>query len=115
MPVSPRQIWQSHTLTRKGPTYAAELSPAALRAALVTFIMVFQALGGVIMSSVFVGVASSSNPNIWYVPLGLMFFPAIVCCIGTPFAVGKPLSGCSEWQTLTARIAPSVGVMGKEG
>ena len=72
-----------------GPTYAAELSPAALRAALVTFIMVFQALGGVIMSALFTGVAASSNPNIWYVPLGIMFFPAIVCCIGTPFAVGK--------------------------
>lgn len=72
-----------------GPTYAAELSPAALRAALVTFIMVFQALGGIIMSALFTGVAASSNPNIWYVPLGIMFFPAIVCCIGTPFAVGK--------------------------
>jgi hypothetical protein len=51
--------------------------------------MVFQAFGGVLMSAVFQGVAFSSDPNIWYVPLGLMFVPAIICCVGTPFAVGE--------------------------
>lgn len=77
-------------LENAGPTYAAELSPAALRAALVTFIMVFQALGGVIMTAVFQGINTSNNPNIWYVPIGLMFVPAIICCIGTPFVVESP-------------------------
>lgn len=54
-----------------------------------TFIMVFQALGGVVMTAAFQGLAKSSNPNIWYVPIGLMFVPAIICIIGTPFAVGE--------------------------
>ena len=81
-----------------GPTYAAELAPAALRAALVTFIMVFQALGGVIMTAVFQGLAKSTNPNIWYVPIGMMFVPAIICVIGTPFAVGE--SGSLSLPTL---------------
>jgi hypothetical protein len=54
--------------------------------------MVFQALGGVIMTAVFQGLAKSTNPNIWYVPIGLMFVPAIICIVGTPFAVGKYFS-----------------------
>jgi MFS family permease len=96
-----------------GPTYAAELSPAGLRAALVTFIMVFQALGGVIMSALFTGVAASTNPNIWYVPLGIMFFPAIICCIGTPFAVGESDRHILESNTDRNRITPTAGVLGQ--
>lgn len=40
------------------------------------------------MTAVFQGLAKSTNPNIWYVPIGLMFVPAIICLAGTPFAVG---------------------------
>lgn len=48
------------------------------------------------MTAVFQGLAKSTNPNIWYVPIGLMFVPAIICLVGTPFAVGKWLSLCKD-------------------
>lgn len=105
-------------LENAGPTYAAELSPAALRAALVTFIMVFQALGGVIMTAIFQGINTSDNPNIWYVPIGLMFVPAIICCIGTPFVVGMythlvdPSFRIGAWLTELIRVTPSACLMG---
>lgn len=73
-----------------GPTYASETSPAALRAACVSFLFIVQGLGGVITSGIFQGISTSTNPNIWLVPAGVQLIPGVIVLLSTPFIVGEP-------------------------
>jgi MFS family permease len=72
-----------------GPTYASETSPAALRAACVSFLFIVQGLGGVITSGIFQGISTSTNPNIWLVPAGIQLIPGVIVLLSTPFIVGE--------------------------
>ncbi|GFZ46602.1 hypothetical protein JCM24511_03822 [Saitozyma sp. JCM 24511] len=73
-----------------GPTYASETSPAALRAACVSFLFIVQGLGGVITSGIFQGISTSTNPNIWLVPAGVQLIPGVIVLLSTPFIVESP-------------------------
>ncbi|WVF67033.1 hypothetical protein IAT40_001776 [Kwoniella sp. CBS 6097] len=73
-----------------GPTYAAEISPAPLRAACVSMLFVLQGVGNMIITAVVRGIAASSIRHIWMVVMGVQLIPGLVILFGTPFIIESP-------------------------